>query len=266
MLADVPPPPPAPMTWPYSVRPPRFTPLTPRNSFMGMGQTTTGTQTASQLVSGATGATAGILTALVAATPAALATGIGAAVVGLIALGVAISQMFKGCGQTCVETSNFANQVAAQIQSGFNTYMAAPVHYQSVQTAYLQMFDGAWAQLQQLCQPPSNPTEYGSAGQKCITDRQAGGCTWKVSSFGWEQDPEGNWTYQAAGPNGSGSVCWNWFNGMRDPVANDPTVQPDPAGAADEISSAVTAASTASGLSPSVLLIAGAVILGILLL
>lgn len=268
--------PPAMMTWPYTARSrdfepaPRYTPLTPRNSMALAGLGTTTSQTSSSIIGSATGATAGILTALAAATPAALASGIGAAVVGLIALGVAIYQMFQGCGQSCVQTSNFANQVAAKIQQAFDLYMSQPVHYASVQAAYLQLFDNSWAQLQALCQPQANPGAYGSAGQRCVSDRQAGGCTWKVAPFGWEQDDAGNWTYQAAGANGSGDVCWNWFNGMRDPVANDPTVQPDPAEAASAISAAVNSAGSSLTIGGTnyapILLIAGAIALGVMLL
>ncbi len=257
MLADHPLPP-APMSWPYSAR--TYTPFS-RN--WGMGDSTPGTTTASQIVGGAAGAAGGIVGALTAVTAVGLATGIGAAVVGLLAVGIAISKMFAGCGQSCVQTSDFANQVAAKIQDAFNQYMSAPVHYASMQAAYLQVFDDAWSNLQNLCQPQSNPSAYGSAGQRCITDRQSGGCTWKVAPFGWNQDAEGNWTYTAAGANGSGTVCWNWFNGMRDPVANDPTVQPDPPSAQQEIAQATTAAS-APNYTP--LILAAALILGVMLI
>lgn len=247
----------APMPYRYETR---FTPWTPR---FGMGDSTPATTSASQIVGGAAGAAGGIVGALTAVTAVGMATGIGAAVVGLLAVGIAISKMFAGCGQSCVQTSDFANQVAAKIEGAFNTYMSAPVHYQSMQTAYLSVFDSAWSQLQALCQPPQAPTTYGSAGQRCVTDRQAGGCTWKVAPFGWNQDAHGNWTYTAAGANGSGTVCWNWFNGMRDPIANDPTVQPDPPSAQQEIADAATNA-TATNYTP--LILVGALLLGAMLL
>jgi hypothetical protein len=149
---------------------------------------------------------------------------VGAAIGGLISLAGVIANMFGGCGQTCVAASNIANQLDGPLGQAFNTYMASPVHYQSMQTAYLQLFDSTWAALSQAC---SNP-QLGSAGQACINDRARDGCTWKVSPGGWSQNGDGSWTYTPYGPNGSGSTCWNWFVGMRDPVANDPTVVPDP--------------------------------------
>jgi hypothetical protein len=89
-----------------------------------------------------------------------------------------------------------------------------------MQVAALNTFDTAWQALQQAC---GNP-QLGAAGQRCISDRQAGACTWKASAGGWQADG----TYKMWGAAGSGSDCWNWFIGMRDPIANDPNVQPDP--------------------------------------
>jgi hypothetical protein len=113
--------------------------------------------------------------------------------------------------------------VGNQMSSAMSTYMNSSVHTAAMQTAYLTLFDACWAQLQQAC----GNAALGAAGQRCISDRQAGACTWKCSAFGWNQGPDETWTYTWAGPAGSGTTCWNWFNGMRDPVANDPTVVPD---------------------------------------
>jgi hypothetical protein len=207
----------------------------------GMGAITS--SQASSLISSAASMTSGSIVAATAATTAGMATGIGAAVVGLVGVAMAIYKLTQGCGAECTESTTIANEVGDQMSTAFQQYMSAPVHYQSVQTTYLALFDNAWAQLVQLC---SNPA-LGSPGERCITDRQAGACTWTCSPFGWQQNSDGSWTYIPAGPVGSGSTCWNYFSGMRDPVANDPTVVPDPP--TDEVSTAVSslAASTSSG-------------------
>jgi hypothetical protein len=151
---------------------------------------------------------------------------IGGAIAGAIAaIGVGIANLFGGCGQTCVQATKIANQVGEALAENLNQYMAAPVHYKSLQAGALNNFDTAWRALTQACNPD---TSYlGDAGRRCISDRQAGACTWKASPGGWQQS-NGAWTYVPWGPAGSGSACWNWFIGLRDPIANDPTVVPDP--------------------------------------
>lgn len=234
------------------------------NTFMsyrhlaGLG---TATQDAAGLISGATGATSGIIGALTAASAVGVATGIGAAVVGLIAISKVIYDLVQGCGETCIAASNIANQVGDQISQAMHLYMSQPVHYESMQTAYLNLFDTAWAQLQNMC---SNP-QLGSAGQACISDRQAGACKWTSSPGGWNQNPDGTWTYTWAGPAGSGTACWNYFNGMRDPVANDPTVVPDPPTAASEIAAAVSGTSTSTTDLTPLLLVAALIGLAVFL-
>lgn len=163
--------------------------------------------------------TSGIITALTAAGTAGLATGIGAAVAGAAMLAIAIYNEFKGCGQTCTITSDIANRVEPLLKQNLAAYLAAPVHYASLQAAYLNNFQTAWASLVAAC---SNPT-YLQAGQNCIGDRQQGACHYQTSPGGWS-----NGVYTPPGQQGSGSACWNWWIGYYDPIANDPTVVPDP--------------------------------------
>lgn len=121
----------------------------------------------------------------------------------------------SGCGVTCVETSQWANQVAAQLDQMIHAYFALPApRPKSAQTVYLQTFDALWQRLGQLCGQPGT----GNAGVRCITDRQAGACTWKQTA-----DKVPSWGTPAVGQ------CWNWFSGYRDPVANDPNVYDDSA-------------------------------------
>ena len=183
-------------------------------------------------------ATAATTTATILVALGTIGGPVGAAIAGIAGIGIAIANLFSGCGQTCVEATNIADQAGALIDQAYNYYMNSPVHYASMQAAYLNLFDGTWAAMVKAC---SNP-QLGAAGQRCITDRQAGSCAYQVSPFGWQQDPAtGKWTWVEAGPNGSGTVCWNSFVGRRDPVANDPTVVPDTVGAiTDPTTGAVT--------------------------
>lgn len=164
--------------------------------------------------------------ALAASTLVAMGTiagPVGMAIAGIAAIGLQIANAFSGCGDTCVEATHIADQVGAYIDQMFNTYMASPIHYRSMQLAYLQTFDAAWAAMVKACNDPA----LGAAGQRCISDREAGSCAYHTSPGGWQQQ-NGQWVYVAPGPNNSGTACWNSFIGRRDPVANDPTVVPDP--------------------------------------
>jgi hypothetical protein len=157
-------------------------------------------------------------------------------------IGVAIAQLWSGCGQTCVEATDYANQTGDLLTQNLQTYLSAPVHYASLQAAALQNFQTAWNALVQGC---SNPA-LGSAGENCISARQQGACVYKTSPGGWQQ-VNGVWQYQYPGANGSGSTCWNYFVGFYDPIANDPTVVPDPVPGGSAVSSLVSSI----GLNPS---------------
>jgi hypothetical protein len=158
-------------------------------------------------------------------TPALAVPIIGAAIAGITILATVLIKN-SGCGQTCIETSSWANQAEPLLRQNITAYfgVAAP-RTQSQQNAALANFDAIWARLAQMCGDPST----GNAGKRCISDRQSGGCTWKATADSpWPGGP----------PAGS---CWNWFNAYRDPIANDPNVVPDSvtsvvSGAVSEIS------------------------------
>jgi hypothetical protein len=121
----------------------------------------------------------------------------------------------SGCGQTCVITSQWANQAAAKLDQNLDAYFALPTpRPRSAQVVCLAVFDSVWQTLQQQCGQEGT----GDAGKRCITDRQAGACT-------WHQD-------KTPGHPGEPAIgeCWNWFSGYRDPIANDPDVYDDTAG------------------------------------
>lgn len=194
-----------------------------------MGQTTT--QTAAQIAQSGAATTAGIITALTAASTAGMATGIGAAVAGAAVLAQAIYNLFKGCGQTCVITSDIANQVETLLKQNLQTYVSTPVRYASFQQACLNNFQTAWNSLTAQCGNPS----YAQAGIACVSDREQGSCKWMTQTpGGWQ-----NGVWVPPGPQvTSGGSCWNWWIGYHDPIANDPDVQPDPtsAGSAGSLS------------------------------
>lgn len=143
----------------------------------------------------------------------------------------------RGCGQTCIVASQYANKAESLLQQNYNTYFALPTpRAQSAQQAALNVFDQVWQGLVQAC---SNP-QLADAGKRCVTDRQAGACKWK--------DANGQ--------------CWNWFSGYRDPIANDPNV------VADSPLSAVTNlfGSGSGGMGTGTILLIGAAVLGVVLL
>jgi hypothetical protein len=200
----------------------------------GMGQTanTSTAGTVASLASAGATATTGILGSLSAlAAGSSLAGPIGLAITGLVAVGVLLMKVFSGCGQTCVEATNIANQVEPVLQQNLTTYLAAPVHYASLQAGAINNFNTAWQSLVQGCGSGALATT--SAGKNCISDRQQGSCAYKTSPGGWQQNAAGVWSYAYPGANGSGTACWDWFIGYHDPIANDPTVVPDPTSTSD---------------------------------
>ncbi len=193
---------------------------------------------------------------------------VGAVIAGIAGLGIAIANAFAGCGQTCVEATNIANQVAAILDQNLQTYLSAPVHYASLQAAAVNNFNTAWSSLVSAC---SNP-QLAAAGQHCISDRQSGACTWKASPGGWNQAADGTWSYTPWGAAGSGTACWNWFVGYLDPIQNDPTVVPDPVSSGSTVSAGllssvgINADTTIAGIPISDLLLPAAILLAVLLL
>lgn len=223
----------------------------PTMRYRGLGALTGQTATIASAAAAGAASTASILVAL-----GTIGGPVGAAIAGLAALGLQLANVFAGCGQTCTEASNLANQAEAILTPMFNTYMASPIHYASMQQAFIASFNSTWSALEQACSNPS----LGSAGTNCISQRAAGGCEWKVNAFGWNQI-NGQWVYTPAGANGSGSTCWNWFTGYLDPIQNDPTVVPDPVASSSTGTAAGTSSLSIAGLSGSQLILPAALLL-----
>lgn len=210
-------------------------------------------------------ATTGASTTLGIVTSLGLIGGpVGAALAGIVAVGSLIANQFHGCGQTCVAATQIVEQVGPVLDKNLSAYLGSPIRYKSMQAAALNNFDTAWAAITQAC---SNPA-LGSAGKRCISDREQGACHYRTTPGGWQQDSAGNWNYVYPGANGSGDTCWNFFVGYRDPIANDPAVQPDPT-PASTVESSVTstlASVLPAGLSWSKFMLpAGLVALALLL-
>lgn len=144
----------------------------------------------------------------------------------------------KGCGQTCITASNYANQAESLLKQNLSAYMAlATPRAQSAQQAALNNFQQIWNGLVTACAGVP-----GTAGQNCVTDRQQGACKWK--------DANGQ--------------CWNWFIGYHDPIANDTQTYNDSISGATGTAATGLIASAVGGTSP--LLWIGAAVLAALFL
>lgn len=123
-------------------------------------------------------------------------------------------------GAQKIAATQIVNEIERQLAANRDGYLALPVRYRSTQAAALRNFDEGWSLVVTNC----SDAALGRAGQACIEDRSPGG-------------------------------RWDWRSYYRDPIANDPDVQPDPT-----ITSSVGNAfsSVASGFSP--LLLAAALI------
>jgi hypothetical protein len=132
------------------------------------------------------------------------------------AINTAISLILNsGCGVTCVETSDWANEAANLLGQNIAAYFALPPpRSQADQQQAIANFNAIWAQLQTNC----GQSGTGTAGIKCISDREAGACT-------WTQDASSSLLAYPGEP--QVGQCWNWFNGYLYPIQNDPDVATD---------------------------------------
>jgi hypothetical protein len=188
------------------------------------------TSSAASVAAGGTGLILGMAPAL--AIPI-----VGAALAGVTLAIEAI--LNSGCGQSCIITSNWANQAATLLQQNLDAYMALPApRTVSQQAAALDNFNSFWNYLVQECSAPS----VGTAGQHCISDREAGACHYETNG-----------------------VCWNWFVGYHDPIANDSVVPDTVSTAASTVASSVSSALTSAGLPtwalPALLVLVAVVLL-----
>jgi len=180
-----------------------------------------------------------LLAASNAPTPAAPFLAIAGAITEFLgAMGVG-----SGCGQTCVLSTQYANQAEALLQQNIEAYFATSAPRPlSAQTAALANFQTVWNDFVQQCNNPA----VGKQGQTAISERQGGSCAWKQPASSVPP-----WGVPAAG------ACWNWWAGYHDPIASDRTYD-------DSATAAVNAAGTAVASSVSSLGVSAPVILGLL--
>lgn len=183
-------------------------------------------------------AASGTAATILGMAPALAIPVIGAAIAG-ITLGV-VALLKSGCGQTCIVTSNWANQAEDLLKKNIQAYFSQPAPRTDAQKAVaLANFDSIWNYLVSQC---SN-AQLGAAGRNCITDRQAGACKWKQTS----DSP----LLQYPGEPQPGE-CWNWTSGYRRPIELDQTIS---AASIPGITSALTSASSSLNISPLWLLV-----------
>ena len=199
-------------------------------------------------VSGAGGV---ILAAAPFAGPGAPVVAIAGAVVAAAGQIMSFLGIGQGCGQSCILTSDWANQAEALLRQNISAYFAqsAP-RLKASQDAALAGFDAIWGQLAGACAKVP-----GAAGANCTGDRQQGACKWKATADSpWPGGPA------------QGS-CWNWFNAYRDPIAHDTDVVAD-AQTAAQLAAAASGGSVQTGGGASLLpllLIGGLVVAGVML-
>jgi hypothetical protein len=181
----------------------------------GFGQITN--QTAAQIANSGLTVTTNILKAI-----GTIGGPVGAIIASIGQLGVLLATVFKGCGNTCIQATQYANQVEPVLQQNLQTYISSPVRTTSMQAAAVNNYNTAIAALEQAC----GQAALGSAGTSCIDERvNANSCQWQASPGGWSGACPG--TYAGFGAQGSGSTCVNWVVLYLDPIQNDPCVQPD---------------------------------------
>jgi hypothetical protein len=196
----------------------------------GLGDAQTTAFEVQQIGSLASPAVTGIIAAHAASVAAAtgaqatvlgMSLGVAVPVIGAALVGVTLlaSWLIKnsGCGPTCVVTSQWANKAEEMLKQNIAAYFALPVPRSvAARTVALANFDAVWKTLQEQC----GQAEVGNAGVRCISDRQSGACKWKQTAD--------SVLLQYPGEPQPGE-CWNWFNGYRDPIANDPAVETESA-------------------------------------
>jgi len=214
--------------------------------YYGMGQHPTATQ-----VVGGAGAAAGSIVPAWLVAAGSVGGPVGAIIgAGIMGVTMAIEAIINsGCGQTCVVTSQWANQAEKLLQQNIQAYFAInPPRPKSLQQQATQNFQTIWNTLVQQCSQPG----LGTAGKNCIADRADGGCKWKAGAPSYPGQP-------------SPGSCWNWWNGYYYPIATDTQTYDDSVAA--PVTNAISAL-TGGAINPDLLigvaLVGGALVLGAL--
>jgi hypothetical protein len=127
-----------------------------------------------------------------------------------------IIENLTGCGSTCTQATQYANQASAALDQVRATYFATPNRTVSFQQSTLAQIQQVFNALQQAC---SNPA-LGNAGKACISQRLVRG-----SSAPWCNTPD--------------HTGCDWVTYYYDDIANDPNVSPDPVSAVSSVLTSV---------------------------
>jgi hypothetical protein len=156
-------------------------------------------------------------------------------IIGAVVAGVTLGLMAlfgrKGPRQK-VATTQIVDKVEPLLQQNLAGYMAGP-HTVSSQVQALNNFDAGWQYVVDNCGIP----EMGDPGERCISERQAGG-------------------------------VWDWFARYRTPIVQDPNVKPDPLVDAatgkliDSLTGGVFGGAGSGTLLLAIALVAGAFLIG----
>lgn len=148
-------------------------------------------QSESQIVSTA-GTGAGATTSVLAATGviAGSTAAIALPIIGVVVAGIIFWLNRKGPQQK-IETTKIVNDAEPLLKQNLAVWNSSP-KTKSIQTQMLANYDAVWAKVVQLC----SDSRYGDPGHACVNDRLP-----------------------------SGKFPWSVY--YRDPIANDPNVQPD---------------------------------------
>lgn len=165
---------------------------------------------------------------------------IGAAVAGVT---LWLASIFRRNAQK-EQATRIVNEIEPKLKENLEAYFNGP-RTRASQLQALSNFDAAWNAMVQACRN----SQLGSAGERCISDRQQGACAWKASC---SRQIDGVCVDYRLDPNGE---CWNWFVGYRDPIAKDPVPNLGGASAAREAAQDQTGQQQAQG--SAFLLLAG---------
>ncbi len=126
---------------------------------------------------------------------------LGQAAAGIIAVGIAMAKLAQGCGPTCTQASEFANQAEQLGARNHREYFAIPEHLRTldIQKQAMYNFERIAQALSQACGQAS----LGAAGQRCIQERLI----------------EGGMAPWCPTPDKRG--C-DWITTMYNPIKNDP--------------------------------------------
>ena len=161
---------------------------------------------------------------------------------GILMVGASIQNFFFHPDCNKIATTQIVDQAEAFARQNLAAWQALTPSEKTpeAQQAALMNFDNLWNQVLQAC----GSGQYGTAGQACIADRQAGACKYK----------------------GADGQCWNWFVGYRDPIANDPQVNAATASASSILPAGVTSALASAGIDPTLLFIGAGLVVAVMVL